>query len=82
MLYQRHTKSRDLRVKPVRKLVVWSRLRQLLIFHMGLFSLFGGIFTPFHAAVADSTVIPAFIDPSDGANLSAAGSPAKSRQRF
>ena len=71
MQYQRHTKSRDLRVKPVRKLVVWSRLRQLtIIFHMGLFSLFGGIFTPFHAAVADSTVIPAFIDPSDGANLS------------
>ena len=71
MHYQRHTKSRDLRVKPVRKLAVWSRLRQLtIIFHMGLFSLFGGIFTPFHTAGADSSIITSFIAPSDAASLS------------
>ena len=71
MQYRRHTKSRDLRVKPVRKLAVWSRLRQLtIIFHMGLFSLAGGIFTPFYTAGANSSIITSFIAPSDAASLS------------
>lgn len=71
MQYQCHTKSSDLHVTPVRKPAVWSRLRQLtIIFHMGLFSLVGGIFTPFYTAGANSSIITSFIAPSDAASLS------------
>ena len=70
MQYQRHTKSRDIRTALISKPAVWSRFRQLaIVFHMGLFSLLGGIFTPFHTVVADSSTITSFIAPSDAASL-------------
>ena len=71
MPYQRHTKSRDIRVTSDSKPAIWSRLRSLaLIYHIGLFSLLGGLLTPFHTAGATSTAIPAFIAPSNAASLS------------
>jgi hypothetical protein len=70
MQYQRQIKSRDISITPIGKPVVLLRWRQLaIIFHVGLFSLFGGIFTPFQKAGADSSVITSFIAPSDTAIL-------------
>ena len=71
MQYRRHTKSIDIRITPVSKPGVLSQWRQLaIIFHVGLFSLFGGIFMPFQAAGADSSAITSFIAPSDTESLS------------
>ena len=71
MQYQLHTKSRDISVTSVSKPAVLSRWRQLaIICHVGLFSLFGGISTPFQTAGADSSVITSFIAPSDTSSLS------------
>ena len=71
MQYRRHTKSLDIRVTPVSKQGVLSQWRQLaIICHVGLFSLFSGIFMPFQAAGADSSAITSFIAPSDAGSLS------------
>ena len=71
MQYRRYTKSIDIRITPVSKPGVLSQWRQLaIIFHVGLFSLFGGIFMPFQAAGADSSAITSFIAPSDTESLS------------
>lgn len=71
MQYQRHTKSSDTRVTLVNKRAVWSRLSQLVIIcHIGLFSLLGGVFSPFHTAAADSRIIPSFIAPNNATSLS------------
>ena len=71
MQYRRHTKSLDIHVKPVSKPDVLSQWRQLaIICHVGLFSLFGGIFMPFQAAGADSSAITFFIAPGDAGSLS------------
>lgn len=71
MQYRRHTKSPDIRVTPVSKPGVLSQWRQLaIICHVGLLSLFGGIFMPFQAAGADSSAITSFIAPGDAGSLS------------
>ena len=71
MQHQRHTKFSDIRVMHFSKLAVWSRLwRLVIVCQVGLFSLSGGILTPFHTAGADSNIIPSFIAPSNDVTLS------------
>ena len=70
MQYQPHNKSSNISSTPISKPAVWSRLQTLsIICHLGLLILLSGFLTPFHAAAANNTTIPAFMAPSNATSL-------------